>query len=95
MNTYPAGNTVILTLSVVASATGAPVSPTVVTLKIKYPNGNVADISSSITEVGVGAYQASFTAGAGGVYTYQWVGTGVANIATNGQFAVTPPPLPL
>jgi hypothetical protein len=87
MNTYTAGTLIQLNLAVTTPA-GSPISPTTVTFKIQTPDGVVTDYSSSVLVVSTGVYYAQFNPVQVGLHQYEWIGTGVAQVASVSQFLV-------
>jgi hypothetical protein len=83
---YQTGNLIRLTVAITVTATGAPISPSGLTLKMKTPDGITTDISSTIVNDSTGNYHADFPVVQSGLHTYQWTGVGAAQVATLNQF---------
>jgi hypothetical protein len=95
LNTYSAGNTVRMTLTVLQCEGGGPINANTLVLKLRYPNMTVVDLSATIVQDGTGLYHADLTVNAGGNYVYQWIGSGNVGIEASKTFCVTPAPIPL
>ena len=87
MNQYTA-NTLIQMSVAVTTATGAPISPTTLTLRIETPDGVIADHTADIINTGIGTNYANFLAVQVGLHQYEWTGTGAAQVCTRGQFLI-------
>ena len=87
MNSYIAGTLVQINATLV-TAQGVFVAPTTLTFKIQTPDGIVTDYSSTIVIEAPGAYYANFTPTQTGLHQYEWIGTGAAQAAVQGQFIV-------
>jgi hypothetical protein len=88
VNQYTADTMVRITVAITQTVNGAPIDPTMVSLKVKLPDGTVYDITSTIAKDGVGLYHADYTPTTVGLYIYEWIGTGAAEVVSVGQFLV-------
>ena len=98
LNTYLAGNVVVLTATFTTVATSTLTDPTTITLKV----GNTATATttytyaaSQITRVSTGVYQVNIdtTGYSAGTYGYEWLSTGPAQAVAAGAFVVQADPL--
>ncbi len=67
---------------------GTMIDPTVVTAKIKAPNGAITDLSSQIVRTAVGEYYVDYLPTMLGTYQYEFIGTGAAQVAAQNKFLV-------
>lgn len=88
MNTYLSNNLVRIFTAVTQSIGGAPIDPTTVTCKMQTPDGNITDLSTSIVHDSTGNFHVDYLPTQLGVHTYEWIGTGVAQVASIGQFMI-------
>ena len=99
LDSYIAGNVVILTANFTVAATGVLTDPSTVVLKVG--NGEAGSttytygVGSTITRQAAGEYQANIdtTGFAAGTYVYEWISTGTAQAVAAGAFIVTSEPL--
>ncbi len=88
MNAYDPGS--IVTISVAfTNASGAPVAPSSVTLRVQNPAGTETDYTTSLTNVSTGVYTQPVTPLISGIWRYRWEATGAVAAATDGAFVVT------
>lgn len=94
-NTYTTGATV--RTSVAYTSGGVATDPTTVTLSLKtttqqnMPTTIYTFGSSSIVKDSTGNYHFDIATAASGVWFYRWVGSGVVNAASEGQFTAASP----
>ena len=88
MNKYIIYNLVRVYTAITQSVGGAFVDPTTVTLYMKTPDGVITNISSSIVKDSVGNYHADYLPTQFGIFTYQWLGSGVVEVCDIRQFQV-------
>lgn len=92
MDTYISNNLVRVSTLVTIAATGVPIDPTTISLYIITPDGKLADYTSSIVHDSVGNYHYDYLPTQFGVHTYQWTGTGAAQVCDIEQFLVVETP---
>lgn len=90
-NTYDVGDQIELSV-VFTTAEGAAADPTVVTVQIKDPAGNVTTLeygeSEQVERDETGVYLLDLVADQPGVWAYRWAGTGALTAAAEGTFNV-------
>jgi uncharacterized protein YfaS (alpha-2-macroglobulin family) len=89
MNQYTS-NTLIRISVVIQTADGTAIDPGALTFKVKKPDGTIEDKSADIVHDSTGHDHVDYLPVDNGTYTYQWVGTGAAQVAKQGKFIVTP-----
>lgn len=88
INHYTANTLIRVKVEVDEVTNGSPIDPTTVQLKMNLPNGQIVDLSSSISNDSVGVYHADYLPALVGLYQYEWIGTGAAQVASIGSFLV-------
>lgn len=89
MNTYDVGDVVKLTCSF--SVDEQETDPTTVTLTVKRPSGIVTSYTfaaGDITKSSTGVYTMDIAITEPGLWWYEWLGTGTAASAEQGNFVV-------
>lgn len=86
MTTYTVSTLIRLSIAV-TDPTGAPIDATM-SLKIKDPTDAVTDVTGSITHDGTGLYHADYPPLMVGLYQYEWIGTGAAQVSAVSSFLV-------
>lgn len=88
MNTYTANTLIALTGMFTQTANGNAIAPTSVICRITDPSGTVTDLSTSLTNPLTGIYTANYLASLVGIYTYEFIGTGSAQVSGLSQFFI-------
>lgn len=89
MNAHDIGD--LVRISTTFSVAGVATDPTAVSLTVTDPSGTATTYTyagAQVVKTAAGAYRYDLSVAAAGVYTYRWVGTGVAEGADSGQFMV-------
>jgi hypothetical protein len=89
MNQYSA-NTLVRLSAAIATIAGAAIDPSDVTMKVKLPDNSISDQSANVVKDSIGNYHVDYLPTQTGTYTYEWIGTGDAQVAKIGQFLVSP-----
>jgi hypothetical protein len=89
MNQYTANTLVRLSVAVATIADSA-IDPTTVTMKVKLPDNSVSDQTANVVKDSTGNYHVDYLPTQTGTYTYEWIGTGAAQVSTTGKFLVSP-----
>jgi len=84
---YWIGESVTLTATF-TNEEGGLADPSVVTLKIKTPDGQIASVSPTRKSLGLFSYVYSLAGAKPGQYVYRFQGTGLVQTATEETFAV-------
>ena len=91
MNSYNLGDQVRLSAAF-TDADGAPVDPTVVTVKYSDPTGDVTDLTYgvdvAVTQEAGGSYYVDFVPNRAGQWRYRWESSGAVTAAAEGAFLV-------
>ncbi|HRP25949.1 hypothetical protein [Thauera sp.] len=91
MNSYDLGDQVRLSAAF-TDADGAPVDPTVVTVKYSDPTGDVTDLTYgvdvAVTQEAGGSYYVDFVPDRAGQWRYRWESSGAVTAAAEGSFLV-------
>lgn len=89
MNTYDIGDVIKTTCTF--SVDDAATDPTTVTLTVKKPSGTATSYTyaaGDITKSSTGVYSMGIPVTEAGLWWYEWVGTGTAATAEQGNFFV-------
>lgn len=94
-NRYQIGNTTLLTVSFANAATGTPVDPSSVTLRVLMPGQSSAVVyvygsGSEIQKTSVGNYSAEIILNASGLVNYRWEAGGAYPGAIENSLRVLP-----
>jgi hypothetical protein len=93
MGTYFAGQTVVLTVTFINTATGAPIAPSTVELRVLNPSMTEFDTTTAgFTNPSTGVYTLNVPVFVAGTWVYRWLATGTFNAASEGSFQVSPSP---
>lgn len=91
MNFYPYGQGIRLSVVFTQDSDGAAADPTAVTLTLRTPDQVETPIVAEVIHDGVGLFHYDLAVDQEGLWTYQWLGTGVVLAATpEGGFEVGP-----
>jgi hypothetical protein len=95
MNTYLAGNIVVVQDTLTDPVTNEAMVPTAISLKVKDAAGTVTTHNAGFANPSPGVYtfEIDTTGGAPGVWCYEWISTGTAQALTAGEFVVETPPI--
>lgn len=89
MNSYPAGNQIVLTSTFTIAATGAVANPTAVKVRVTDPLGSETDYTGGqLSNPSTGVFTVTITVTTPGVWNYRAEGTGAVFAAQEGQFVV-------
>ena len=72
------------------ASTGAPATPTTVTLRVRDPADVETDYTAGFVNTMTGVYSFLLTPAISGVWRYQWLGTGEVVAAGERQFEIKP-----
>lgn len=89
MNTYPLGDTILL--SETFTVNGTQTDPTTVSLLVQDPSGAQTTYTyagAQVVRVSAGAYQYELAVPVTGTWSYRWTGTGAAPGVGEGEFGV-------
>ena len=90
MNTYQT-EVIIPLKATFTTATGAPVTPTAITLTIETPLGAIVTVGiPGLVNTGVGTYYYNYIPLSPGLYSYRYEADGVVQTAAESQFYVGP-----
>src|SRR5271166_4650957 len=92
MATYTAGQTVVLSVTFLNTATGAPIAPSAVELRVLNPSMTETDHTTGFTNPSTGVYSLNVVAFLAGTWTYRWLATSPFNAASEGSFQVAQSP---
>ena len=85
---YPIGDPITLTVSFTNPATGLPINPSAVLLRLLDPNK--LESRPVVSNTGVGLFTATFSPTVSGFWHARWEATGNVMAAIENQFEVTP-----
>ena len=92
MNVYTPGQTVVIANTFINTATGAPIAPSSVELRVLDPSMNETDTTSGFTNPSTGVYSLNVVVRLTGMWYYRWVATGTFYSASEGSFLVAKSP---
>ena len=90
MNSYTENQLIVITATInqAPSLGGAPISPSTIIFRMTTPDGAVTDLSSTVSNTGVGTYQAYYLPSQIGLHTYEWIGSTPAQVSILNNFMV-------
>jgi hypothetical protein len=88
MSTYAPGQTVVLSATFLNAATGAPITPSALELRVLDPTGNETDYTTGFANPSIGLYTYNLIVRFSGTWFYRWVATGTYYAAGEGSFIV-------